>query len=100
LKYYHFTQKNNILNILKNKKLLNNGTGIYVCDNVEDSLKFINLYIDVGSIQKENTIIIEFESDNNFTESFDHNSELLNGAKAFVCWEDVNIKNVKINSLY
>lgn len=97
--YYHYTHKNNISNILSTGKLKDNGLGVYVCNSIDNLLEFINLYIGTKQIQKENTVIIKFESNDNFEESFDHNSYLLDGAKAFVCYDDVTINNVEVCSL-
>lgn len=97
--YYHYTKKDNLLDILSTKKLENNGFGVYACNSIEDLFQFINLYINTKQIQKEDTIVIKFESNAKFEESFDHNPALLNGAKAFVCYDTVKIKDIQWSKL-
>jgi hypothetical protein len=99
MKYYHYLNNNNLEDIFDNEILEDRGMGVYVCDNVDDLLKFINLYIRTGMIKKEDTTVIEFDTDEEFEESFDHNAELLDGARAYVHFGNVSICNIESYSL-
>lgn len=94
-KYFHFTLRSNIWNIIESKTLKNFGEGIYVCDTYEDLTKFILLYKGVKFKDYDDIVGIEFTTNAEFEESFDHNADLLMGAKAFVSWEDVKLNSIQ-----
>ena len=96
MKYYHYTQKSNISSILSSKKLEDKGFGVYVCNSIDNLLKFINVYLRNKLILKEDIVVLKFNSKANFEESFDHNPMYFNGAKALVCYDTVTISNIKI----
>lgn len=101
--FYHFTTKE-IAEDIEYEGILTNvsGHGIYVCKDINDVLKFINIrvpkvkldsngeIIEVMEKSKlEDLIIIEFLADDSlFEESFDHASEYMGGAKAWVSYEE------------
>jgi hypothetical protein len=108
-KYYRFMSAEDFEQVALNKELIRKGEGIYVCDTLEDVLQFINYRVpvlkqdDSGNIieqiytKNEDIRIIEFLADSDkFEESFDHNAEVMNGAKAFVSKED-RLKIIIIN---
>lgn len=99
-KYYHYTKKSNILNIISSKRLRNNGCGVFACDTKEDLLKFINFYLNSGSIKLEEVIFIEFETNIEFEESYDHDSETFGNARAVVCFSDhVPLLKVRLHEI-
>lgn len=107
--YYHFTTKEIAEEIEWYGVLINNGQGIYVCKDIKDVLKFIKYrvpkvkldsngnIVEVIKIELEDLIIIEFLADDSvFEESFDHASEIMGGAKAWVsCNEEVEVEILK-----
>lgn len=100
-KYYRYMSVEELNQVRLNKELINRGEGIYVCDNLDDVLQFINYRAPALKLDENRNIveqiytknedirIVEFLADSNkFEESFDHNTELMNGAKAFINQED------------
>lgn len=99
-KYYHYTQKENIPQILSTKELKSNAFGVFACDTVEDSLKFISFYCKNKCIKLEETVIVEFETDIEFVESFDHYPPAFNNARAVVSTANlVPIYNIKLHDI-
>jgi hypothetical protein len=85
------------MQILGSRKLKNNGLGVFACETKEDLFKFINFYYKIGSINIDETVVIEFETDIVFEESYDHDPKFFGNTKAVVCWgEDVPISNFKL----
>ncbi|WP_346938292.1 hypothetical protein [uncultured Clostridium sp.] len=95
-KYYHYTQKHNIPDILRSKEL--KGIGVFACKTKEDIFKFINFYLNTGIIKLDETVLIEFETNIKFEESYDHDPKTFNNARAVVYW-DGNVPLLEIRLL-
>jgi hypothetical protein len=99
LKYYHYTYQDSVDSILEDEKLKDSGSGVYVCDNEQDLLKFIKLKMYLNRIKKEDIAVIEFETDLEFEEGLDHDPSFLDNASSLVHFGDVPISNVNIYNL-
>lgn len=100
-KYYHYTKKENIPQILETKVLINKGWGVFACETMEDTLKFISFYYSNEKFKLDEIVIIEFETDAEFEESFDHYAPAFNNARAVMhVGDDVSMHNIRLINVY
>lgn len=98
--YYHYTLKNNVLGIIKDGLKPGEDGLIYLCENLDDCLKFMRIYLKLfaGNSSSVEIAIIPVELDPaDVEESYDHNAELV-GCKAYTY--DKAIPANKIPPLY
>lgn len=100
-KYYHYTKKENIPQILETKVLKNKGWGVFACETIEDTCKFISFYHNNEKFKLDEIVIIEFETDAEFEESFDHYAPAFNNARAVMhVGDDVPLRNIKLLNVF
>lgn len=92
-KYYHFTTRKNAYGICLVEHLTG-GLGNYVCDSLDD----LNKFLAYSPISNKDLAIIEFTTDAEFKESFDHDKNIIK-AKAFVSFDPVKIDITNIRTL-
>lgn len=73
---------------------------MYACETKEDIFKFITGYLALEKFDLDNIVLIEFDSDANFVESYDHSATFFRGARAVVCYTDVQIRNIRLHSIH
>lgn len=95
-RFFHYTYKKNIESILESKTLLSGGFGIYACESMEDIFKFIRFY----RPNVQDVVIVEFETDSEYEDSYDHYPPAFEHAKAVVFYDDeIKIKIINLHSI-
>ncbi|AGY77963.1 hypothetical protein [Clostridium autoethanogenum] len=95
--YYHFTPIDNLPSILKSRTLVNKSNGVFVCDSFEDLCKFVTIYRNLNGYKLDDLAYISFETDMELEESFDHDKEFFNGARAYYSLDDIEMENICVS---
>lgn len=91
-KYYHYTTHRQAVGICLVEHL-SCAWGNYMCDSMEDIYQFLRY----SHIPNEELAVIQFTTEAELEESFDHNSNIIK-AKAYVSFEPVKIDIINIKT--
>ena len=103
-KLYHFTLKNNVANIIKDKKLKADSFNyVYLTTNKINAIKFAIGYSLISSLDISNYVVVEL-LDFNIDEdklyrSTDHNPLFFDGAKAIAHDGDLHFNDFEIYNI-